>query len=107
MKYIVFISLISLLFLTACFQKQEDTIVDDTNNISTEDVLIENYEDEMPSANEVFMGDEVEVDNWLQWGNDTDAHNEADIESMDDEIEALGEEFDKELEALFQELLNQ
>ena len=95
MKYIVAISLVSLLALTSCFERQEPApIVDETDVI--EDTSTPEDDDMMMPEDDDMMWED-EDDNMM----DMEAEVEAEATLDDDEMD----EIEEDLEALFQDIL--
>lgn len=105
MKYIVAISLVSLLALTSCFEKQvPDPLIED-DTMTSEDVLAPNDEDDtMQDEDDTMPEDDAmnsEEDDNLNGSTQTDV--EVEVMSDDEEMEVLEED----LEALFQDILGE
>ena len=91
MKYIVTISVVSLLALTACFERQEPAPIVDDQDVMMEDDAMMN--DDMNWDDDAMMNDDMNVD----------VQVESEVEMSDAEMD----EIEEDLEALFQDILGE
>lgn len=116
MKYILAISLVSLLALTSCFEKKIPDPIMENDTMTAEDVLMEDTtsptsDDEI--LNNDIMPEDTAMNNGMISNDDMmDVSNESDIEtSVNTEDLAIVENeiemYEEDLEALFQDILGE
>lgn len=108
MKYILAISLVSILALTSCFEKKAPEPVIDSMNITTEDVLMEEPITVIV-PDDTIMQDEAMTSDEMATASGTEV--EVQVDTMTEEISVVSEDeiqvIEEDLEALFQDILGE